>query len=70
MLYFDILFRFFRDRFRTVVNVLGDSFGAAIVAHYSQKELATIPSSSEINGKPQRNSMAHSAETVLFEERL
>nr|XP_029717891.1 excitatory amino acid transporter 3-like [Aedes albopictus]XP_029717892.1 excitatory amino acid transporter 3-like [Aedes albopictus]XP_029717893.1 excitatory amino acid transporter 3-like [Aedes albopictus]XP_029717894.1 excitatory amino acid transporter 3-like [Aedes albopictus] len=58
------------DRFRTVVNVLGDSFGAAIVAHYSQKELATIPSSSEINGKPQRNSMAHSAETVLFEERL
>lgn len=57
------------DRFRTVVNVLGDSFGAAIVAHYSQKELATIPSS-EINGKVQRNSVAHSAETVLFEERL
>lgn len=27
------------DRFRTVVNVLGDSFGAAIVDHYSQSEL-------------------------------
>ncbi|EAT34674.1 AAEL013111-PA [Aedes aegypti] len=57
------------DRFRTVVNVLGDSFGAAIVAHYSQRELATIPSS-EINGKTQRNSLVHSAETVVFEERL
>ena len=27
------------DRIRTVVNVLGDSFGAAIVAHYSKEEL-------------------------------
>ena len=29
------------DRVRTAVNVLGDAFGAAIVAHLSQKELAT-----------------------------
>ncbi|XP_053698692.1 excitatory amino acid transporter 3-like [Sabethes cyaneus] len=57
------------DRFRTVVNVLGDSFGAAIVAHYSQKELAAIPTSEE-NRKVLRNSVANSAETVLFEERL
>ncbi len=28
------------DRFRTTVNVLGDSFGVAIVQHYSQKQLA------------------------------
>ena len=27
------------DRVRTAVNVLGDAFGAAIVAHLSQKEL-------------------------------
>ncbi|KFB51102.1 AGAP006718-PA-like protein [Anopheles sinensis] len=27
------------DRFRTLVNVLGDSFGAAIVYHYSKAEL-------------------------------
>lgn len=27
------------DRIRTVVNVLGDSFGAAIVEHYSKNEL-------------------------------
>lgn len=31
------------DRIRTVVNVLGDSFGAAIVEHFSKKELAISP---------------------------
>lgn len=30
------------DRFRTLVNVLGDSFGAGIVAHHSQNELNAI----------------------------
>lgn len=30
------------DRFRTTVNVLGDSIGAAIVSHYSQKELEIL----------------------------
>lgn len=29
------------DRIRTVVNVLGDSFGAAIVEHYSKSELSS-----------------------------
>ena len=29
------------DRVRTAVNVLGDAFGAAIVAHLSRKELAS-----------------------------
>lgn len=31
------------DRIRTVVNVLGDSFGAAIVEHFSKKELKVSP---------------------------
>lgn len=35
----DFFFLYFRDRFRTAVNVLGDSFGAGIVEHLSQKEL-------------------------------
>ena len=29
-----------RDRFRTVVNVAGDCFGAGIVYHFSKKKLA------------------------------
>lgn len=29
----------FRDRFRTVVNVLGDAIGAGIVEHLSRDEL-------------------------------
>ncbi|XP_076354919.1 excitatory amino acid transporter 3-like isoform X3 [Tachypleus tridentatus] len=32
----------FIDRFRTAVNVLGDAFGAGIVAHLSSKELQVI----------------------------
>ena len=28
-----------RDRFKTTVNVCGDCFGAAVVAHLSRKEL-------------------------------
>lgn len=32
----------YRDRLRTSVNVLGDSFGAACVAHLSRDELAEI----------------------------
>ena len=28
-----------RDRIRTAINVLGDSYGAAVVAHLSSKEL-------------------------------
>lgn len=27
------------DRFRTLINVLGDSFGAGIVCHLSQKDI-------------------------------
>lgn len=34
----DALF-LFRDRFRTMINVLGDSIGAALVYELSKKEL-------------------------------
>jgi Na+/H+-dicarboxylate symporter len=33
----------FLDRFRTLINVLGDSFGAAIVEHLCQKDLESLP---------------------------
>lgn len=33
----------FRDRFRTTVNVLGDTFGVGIVQHYSRKQLGPVP---------------------------
>ena len=36
------------DRVRTAVNVLGDAFGAAIVAHLSQKELANAANGTEM----------------------
>ena len=35
--------RLSRERFRTAVNVLGDAFGAAIVADLSKADLAKIP---------------------------
>lgn len=28
------------DRFRTVINIMGDAFGTAIVAHYARDQLA------------------------------
>lgn len=27
------------DRFRTVINIMGDAYGAAIIAHYARDEL-------------------------------
>lgn len=50
--------------------MLGDSFGAAIVEHFSKKELAALSPPSETNGKIHRNSTGYSAETVVIEERL
>ena len=35
------IFYTYRDRFRTTVNVLGDSFGARIVERLSRKQLAS-----------------------------
>lgn len=37
------------DRFRTMVNVLGDAFGTGIVEKLSQKELEQMDVSSEVN---------------------
>lgn len=37
------MFKIFRDRFRTSVNVIGDSLGAGIVNHLSRDELAALP---------------------------
>ncbi|XP_025989590.2 excitatory amino acid transporter 1 isoform X1 [Solenopsis invicta] len=35
------------DRFRTTVNVIGDSLGAGIVQHLSRNELSTLPHSTQ-----------------------
>ena len=32
-------FIFYRDRFRTAINVLGDAYGAGLVAHLSKDDL-------------------------------
>ena len=37
-----IKLKFFRDRIRTSINVLGDAFGAGIVAHLCRDELARM----------------------------
>ena len=36
------LFDLFRDRIRTAVNVIGDSFGAGIVEHLSRDDLLSM----------------------------
>ena len=36
------------DRVRTAVNVLGDAFGAAIVAHLSREELVRVQGEQEM----------------------
>ncbi|GIY58029.1 hypothetical protein CEXT_763111, partial [Caerostris extrusa] len=32
------------DRFRTTINVLGDAYGSAIVAHFSRDDLQELTS--------------------------
>ncbi|XP_045158775.1 excitatory amino acid transporter 1-like [Mercenaria mercenaria] len=39
----------FLDRFRTAINVLGDSFGAGIVDHLSQADLVEIDRQNDLN---------------------
>lgn len=66
------------DRIRTVVNVLGDSFGAAIVEHYSKNELkstseTTIPvgNGNSILPFPIDNNNAKGNDNLTFvEERM
>jgi Na+/H+-dicarboxylate symporter len=37
-----LLINIFSDRFRTTINVFGDSIGCAIVQHLSRKELSAL----------------------------
>lgn len=39
---------FFRDRFRTTINVLGDSLGAGLVDVLSKAELDSMPATNEL----------------------
>ncbi|CAO1388939.1 unnamed protein product [Diamesa tonsa] len=63
------------DRVRTVVNVLGDSFGAAIVEHLSEQELKAIPSNN-INSASttlaieDRENGIRGADNTTFDERM
>ena len=41
---------FYRDRFRTLTNVTGDSLGAGIVYHLSKDELPLVVDSVEMTG--------------------
>lgn len=47
------------DRIRTVVNVLGDSFGAAIVEHFSRNELKATPEPTNLNNNNQNGTSLH-----------
>lgn len=53
------------DRVRTVVNVLGDAFGAAIVEHYSRAELKEIPHVVTVN-----NNVLKGTDNATFDERM
>ena len=50
------------------MNVLGDSFGAAIVSHFSQNELQDneVPEDT----KTTRSSVMNSNETITIDERM
>lgn len=68
------------DRIRTVVNVLGDSFGAAIVEHFSRNELKAVPAiqnnNNGMNGRPSSMQIDDNAnglkgaDNATFDERM
>ena len=58
-------FHLYRDRIRTSINVLGDSYGAAIVYHLSKKELDA--QDRQIKEQKEREA-ALEAETIEMEE--
>ena len=56
------------DRVRTAVNVLGDAFGAAIVAHLSKEELETLePEHQEMKEVEQRKLLEDSVLTSTLD---
>lgn len=56
------------DRIRTVVNVLGDSFGAAIVEHFSKKELKVAPE--PLNNNQAMENGLKGLDNGTFDERM
>lgn len=65
------------DRVRTVVNVLGDAFGACIVEHFSREELKAFPETTTINNNVQNGTQLSSIngdhkgnENLTFDERM
>lgn len=57
------------DRIRTVVNVLGDAFGAAIVEHFSRNELRTIAEVVTINNNEVLSEVKGN-DNATFDERM
>ena len=53
------------DRVRTAVNVLGDAFGAAIVAHLSREELTRVQGEQEMVDMEMANLLNGDTEKVL-----
>ncbi len=53
------------DRFRTTVNVLGDSFGVGIVHHYSRKQLSREPPLPSTPESSQISTPAHKGDHCL-----
>lgn len=57
---------FFRDRFRTAINIMGDSFGAAIVYYRSLKELGLL-ATEEVDVNAEKNMSTRNSMTVSVE---
>lgn len=54
------------DRVRTVVNVLGDAFGAAVVEHFSKAELKAFPETTTINNNVQNGTQLSTIQTDVM----
>lgn len=55
---FIIIILFSRDRFRTTINVLGDSLGAGLVDAISKKELEQMPMNAGLESEATRQEKA------------
>jgi len=65
------------DRVRTVVNVLGDAFGACIVEHFSKSELKAFPETTTTNNNVQNGTQLTNIigdykvnDNLTFDERM
>lgn len=57
------------DRFRTLVNVLGDSYGAKIIEHYSKNQLQKH-SQTQLAQEPYTNGMNHDTKVTVPEVQM